>query len=279
MKKYSEEIQAFIAANVKGRTCKELSALVNQKFKTNFTESSMKSYKTNHKLKSNIKRGNQLGESKLFPAEIREFIKANVKGKYNVELTELVNNKFRTNYTVGQIGSYKTNNRISSDLTGHFKTGHIPDNKGKKMPKEVYEKCKKTMFKKGNTPQNHRSVGSERFTKDGYTEIKTAEPNIWQLKQVFLWEQYNGSAPKGHKIIFLDGNKENIVIENLALISDAELCELNCRLKVKSEYPEITKAGIAVAKVKCAIRNKKNIKRGKNNNANKRYSEKSKIYN
>lgn len=55
-----------------------------------------------------------------------------------------------------------------------MKNGNIPFNKGKKgyMSAEQYEKCKQTMFKKGNIPANHRPIGSERVGKDGYILIK-----------------------------------------------------------------------------------------------------------
>lgn len=254
--KYSSEIHAFIAANVEGRTCKELTALINQKFGTSFSVCSIHSYKSRNKFKSHTKVGNPPGESKLFTKEIQEFIKSNAGGIGNAELTVLVNNHFGTKYDKGQIKRYKQRHHISSGLDGRFLPGTIPPNKGKKMPKEIYEKCKLTMFQKGNTPTNHRPIGSERTTKDGYREIKTAEPNKWRLKQIVLWEQYNGPLPKGNKVVFLDGNKENIVIDNLALVTHAELLTMN-RSKLKSEFPEITKVGISIAKVKCAIRKHK----------------------
>jgi len=269
MKRYSSEIQAFIAANVEGRTCKELVELTNRKMGTNFTESSMKSYKTNHKLKSGTKCGNLPGVSKLFPKEIQEFIKTNAEDRGNTELTMLVNEYFKTQYTTKQIKTYKHNRHISSGLDGRFQPGTIPPNKGKKMPEELYKKCAPTMFKKGNLPTNYMPVGSEkRDSKDQFIYVKIADPNVWKQKHHILWEQHNGKVPKGHNVVFLDGNRENIVIENLALVSDAELLELN-RSKLKSKYPEITKAGITIAKTKCAIRKRKkdikqNIKDGKN---------------
>lgn len=239
-----------------GKTCKELTELVNLKFGTDFTVTAMKSYKKRYKLKSYISRGSKAGESKLFPEEIQEFIKSNASGKGNAELTALVNKHFGTEYLKSQIKSYKKNHHISSGLDGRFKQGHIPCNKGEKMPVEVYEKCKNTMFKKGNIPFNHKPVGSERLSKDGYIQIKIAEPNKWQLKHIVLWEEHNGKVPKNCALIFLDNNKENIVLENLALVSRAELLVIN-RSKLKSESPEITKVGINIAKVKYVINKRK----------------------
>lgn len=41
-----------------------------------------------------------------------------------------------------------------------------------------------------------------------------------------IWEENNGSIPKAHYLIFKDGNKNNIVIENLFMISDADAKKL-----------------------------------------------------
>ena len=103
-----------------------------------------------------------------------------------------------------------------------FKKGSVPPNKGKKMSPEVYEKVKETMFKKGNSPVNHREVGSERINVDGYIEIKVAEPNRWRLKHRFIWEQVNGEIPKGYNVQFKNHNRQDCRIENLYLICRAD---------------------------------------------------------
>lgn len=123
---------------------------------------------------------------------MKQFILDNYKGRYNQELVDLFNQKFNTNITSRTIKSYKANNNLNSGLTGKFRKGQTPHNKGKKMPKEVYEKVKHTMFAKGNVPPNHRPVGSERISKDGYIEVKVAEPNKWRLKQRVVYKEAKG---------------------------------------------------------------------------------------
>jgi hypothetical protein len=41
------------------------------------------------------------------------------------------------------------------------------------------------------------------------------------------WEKYNGTIPKGMNVVFTDGNNKNLAIENLELITDAELSTRN----------------------------------------------------
>lgn len=179
--------------------------------------------------------------------EMKQFILDNYKGRYNQELADLFNQKFNTNITSRTIKSYKANNKLNSGLTGKFRKGQTPHNKGKKMPKEVYEKVKHTMFAKGNVPPNHRPVGSERISKDGYIEVKVAEPNKWRLKQRVVYEEAKGEIPEGCPIIFLDGNKRNFDIDNLRCITRSELLYLNCNGLNNSN--EITETGILMARL------------------------------
>ena len=98
-----------------------------------------------------------------------------------------------------------------------MKNGRIPANKGKKgcMTQEQYEKCKHTMFKKGNVPSNRRIIGSERVGKDGYILIKVQDGKLkrnWMPKHRYLYEQEYGKIPEGYKLIFADGNKLNFAV-------------------------------------------------------------------
>lgn len=194
--------------------------------------------------------------------EMKQFILDNYKGRYNQELADLFNQKFNTNITSRTIKSYKANNKLNSGLTGKFRKGQTPHNKGKKMPKEVYEKVKHTMFAKGNVPPNHRPVGSERISKDGYIEVKVAEPNKWRLKQRVVYEETKGKIPEGCPIIFLDGNKRNFDIDNLRCITRSELLYLNCNGLNNSN--EVTETGILMARLDRAKNKKKQELKDKN---------------
>ena len=194
--------------------------------------------------------------------EMKQFILDNYKGRYNQELADLFNQKFNTNITSRTIKSYKANNKLNSGLTGKFRKGQTPHNKGKKMPKEVYEKVKHTMFAKGNVPPNHRPVGSERISKDGYIEVKVAEPNKWRLKQRVVYEETKGKIPEGCPIIFLDGNKRNFDSDNLRCITRSELLYLNCNGLNNSN--EITETGILMARLDRAKNKKKQELKDKN---------------
>lgn len=113
-----------------------------------------------------------------------------------------------------------------------FQKGGIPKNKGKKqvdyMSAQAIERTKATRFQKGSKPHNWKPIGSKRITQDGYTEVKILNPNKWQLQQRLIYEKLNKvKITKGFNVIFLNGNQQDFSIDNLALISNAQLMSMN----------------------------------------------------
>jgi len=190
-----------------------------------------------------------------YSAEEHQFIIDNVKGITLKELTDKFNKKFKLNVSESAIANQKVKLGVRSGIVGgRFEKGHIPANKGKKgyMTPEQYEKCKATMFKKGNIPANSRPIGSERIDKrDGSILIKIQDGHLqhnWTSKSRYIYEQAHGKIPKGHKVIFADGNNRNFDLDNLVLVSNAEELIMNQKGLFKQDK-ELTKAGVTVAKV------------------------------
>ena len=192
--------------------------------------------------------------------EEKEFFKKYVPGHSHKEIQEEFIKKFGWEISIIQLRSSIKRYKLNTGRSGYFQKGNSPVNKGKKMSKESYEKCKNTMFKKGNLPHNHKPVGSERLTKDGYIEIKTREPNIWELKHRTIWESAHGKIPDSHIVIFKDGNKENLSIDNLMLIKRSTNLIVN-RLGLGQCNNEFKEAAINLANLKSETQKAK--KRGK----------------
>lgn len=190
----------------------------------------------------------------VWTPEEKKYLAEITPGKHHKEIRELINSKFKLNLTIGQISGAIKRYDLRTGFTGRFEKGSIPVNKGVKGV--IYEGCKSTWFKKGNIPKNHRPVGSERITKDGYAEIKISEPNKWRLKHLVIWEEENGPMPKGYALIFLDGDKTNLDIKNLKLISRHKLLVMNKNNLIKSDA-EITKTGTIVADLLIKINERK----------------------
>lgn len=246
--RYTEEQDNFIRTISPGRYNSEIAKLFNVKFGTEITANQIKSYKNNHGIKSGVPKRSPLDDTGLFTKEQRTFIKDHVYGISNQVLADLVNQKFNLSITAKQMKAWKRNRKISSGLKGS--EGMEPPNKGTKGIYNVGGNC--TSFKKGRRATNYLPVGSERVDRDGYTLVKVSDRGAWhhrwKHKHKNLWEKVNGPIPKGHCLIFLDGNKQNISLENLQLITRSQLARLNQHHLI-SDNPEFTKAGIVIADI------------------------------
>lgn len=195
---------------------------------------------------------------KLFNDAQVEWIK---KGYRHLSLNELLhafNFEFHADIKLSQMRAFVKNHKIKSGRTGHFPKGQLPWNTGT----VGVIKANSGTFKKGKQPVNHKPVGSERLNVDGYIEVKTEEPSIWKLKHRVIWEESNGPIPIGHKIVFHDGDKLNCCIENLRILSNAELGLCNRAYKIGKQPTEIRDSIMLISKIEMKS---KDLAKGVNN--------------
>ena len=188
----------------------------------------------------------------IWTEEEKEYLKQITPGHYHKEIQKMMNEKFNLELTLGQIKGAVQRYKLNTGITGHFKKGYTPFNKGTKG----LTRANRTSFKKGNKPKNYKPVGSERLTKNGYIQVKVQDPNTWKSKHIVIWEKENGPLPKGHAIIFADGNRENLDIDNLILVSRRQLLILN-QHKLIQDNAELTKIGVNIAKLQEKINERK----------------------
>lgn len=257
MHRYPSEVHEFIAANVTGRATRELASLIKSEFGIDMTESMLKSYKANHKLRSGT-HGVPAGEpTTLYPAEVKQYILEHYVGTAWRALAEQLNQKFGTSYTQQQIGGYLKNHKLNTGRTGRYQKGCIPNagciKKGERLSVG-------TEFKKGQRPHNYLPVGTEVVKGDGYIWRKIGEPNKWRQKHVLAWEAANGPKPKGKMIMCADGNKLNVSLDNLLLITKAQNAVMN-KHGFRGGSMELTKAGLLAADILMKITERKKPKR------------------
>lgn len=246
-------MECFIKDNCKTITDKKIAEELNLKYGTNFSTSAVKAKRQSLGLK--------IGYNKplKYTDEVVQFILDNYKDKDNVELAKLVNDKFDLGINHDSLSNFKSKYLQKTGVnlrTGinryQFKKGQKSWNKGKKwdefMSKEAQKNSSKTTFKKGNIPANHREVFEERVDKCGYLEIKVKEPNKWTTKHRYIYEQKHGKVPKGHKVIFADGNNRNFDIDNLILVSNAEHLIMNSN-NLRFNNKKLTETGHLIAKI------------------------------
>lgn len=184
--------------------------------------------------------------------EMRQFIVDHYKGTPTYVLVNMFNEKFKTNVSLTAMKSYKSNHKLSSGLTGYFEKGHIPINKGTKGMFNVGGN--RTSFKKGQLPTNTCQLGEERLLKDGYVWVKVnnipkAKKNVnWKQKQKLIYEKAYGPVPEGYRVIFADGNIRNFDLNNLVLVSKAEVLYLNRHHMIYNDS-NLTKSAVLVARM------------------------------
>lgn len=178
------------------------------------------------------------------------------------EVTALFNEKFNTSYTKKQIKAALNNHKIKCGRI--TTTGQTAWNKGKKweeyMSPESQAKSRKTCFSStdhsiNNSNHNVLPIGSESLLR-GKVIIKTKEQGNfvnnkwWKYKHHEIWEKAYGKIPKGHIVMFADGNDRNFDLENLVLVKKSEFMSLQQNNLYFKGDAEATKCGINIVKLK-----------------------------
>lgn len=183
------------------------------------------------------------------------FIKRHVAGRSRIELTNLFNKqRFGPPITLSQMITFIKYHHLKNGRDTRFKPGQVPHTKGKKLWYST------NGFKPGNKPWNYMPVGSERVV-NGYVQVKVSDKKRkpwkrWKFKHIILWENANGKVPKGHMVTFADGNKLNLSLDNLRLISMKENAVMN-KHGLRSANANLTDAGKIVADIKIAAADRK----------------------
>ncbi len=229
--RYDNKQLDFLRKAYASMPVRDLVVLFNKRFGLNKTASQIRSTFKNHHITCGRKHKDRfIIRHRIYTDEQIQFLKGNCSNHSRREMTMFFNEIFNTSKTLGQIKGAINNRHIQSGRTGYFPKGHIPFNAGTKG----LMKRNSGTFKKGNIPGNITPLGTERLSKDGYIEIKIKERNPYtgcqtryKLKHIYIWEQANGPVPESHVVVFKDGDKSHCTLDNLILISRAELLRLN----------------------------------------------------
>lgn len=270
--KYPDEIEPFVREHSKVLRDADLAELVNETFGTHFTKDSMKAYRGNHKIRNDLGHGltSEEYEARHYPQGMLAYIRDNSWNVSSKDMAERVNEKFGTSFTATAMKQFRQRHGIKSGLTGWFRKGHPPGNKGKRMEEfaspEAIARSAKTRFKPGHRPKNEKPLGTIAKTKDGYLIRKISMTGTqwerWEFIHRRVWEDHNGPIPDGMYITFKDGNKENVSIENLMMITRAEN-QAMMRKGLRCEDPDIMEAGLAMVRLENAVKDREKKEREK----------------
>lgn len=135
-----------------------------------------------------------------------------------------------------------------------FKPGMAPHNKGKTF--NAGGRSAETRFKAGHLPHNAAPVGMVTVDERGYLKKKVANNGNRHDRQFLhrlIWEAAHGPAPTGYVVVFKDGDKRNVALDNLECVSRAENMRRNTILRYP---PELRRTIRAAAKLRRAIEEK-----------------------
>ncbi len=254
--KYTPGMLIFLRAGYKTMRVPELTSVFNSKFGHDKTRVAVKSVLTSNNFTSGRGPGFAKGERiTLLSQEQIDFVKTEYVEMSREELLAALNKQFSLSLKLEQLIAFLKNHKIRSGRNSGYKKGNVPWNKGKAGTGVC--KSNSGSFKKGNRPPNYKAIGHERVCKkDGYVLVKVAEKNPWKSSQsgwwrhkhVVEWEKVHGSVPDGFCVRFNDGDKANLEIENLTLVSLGENARLN-QMGYNGLPDEIKPAVMAVAKI------------------------------
>lgn len=190
----------------------------------------------------------RINKKSKYTVEIIEFIRLNVKEFTDKKIAEMINAKWGLGINESSVTNAKSRYGIRTGFgRGYFIKGRVPLNpikKGEHLNRE-------TEYKKGGFSHNRLPIGTERVNRDGYHEVKVQDGHQgknWKLKHRLIWEKANGPIPNKHRIVFLDGNKDNLTMENLALMT-YEQTAIMSKKKLFFTAAELTLLGSKIAEI------------------------------
>lgn len=159
----------------------------------------------------------------------------------------------------------RTNGR--QGIGTRFQKGQEPPNKGLRgrkgwAPGRMAEGQFRKGERRGVAVRLYKPIGTERLSKDGYREVKIHDgmplQSRWRAVHLVEWEKVNGPLPKGYALCFLNGDKTDIRLDNLELITRRELMLRNTLHRYPQPIPHLIQLRAAVnRKINRRTRNEK----------------------
>lgn len=183
-----------------------------------------------------------------------EYMASIIPGRLSRDVARMMKEKFGTDLTVKQVQAWKKNHKSPSGYDTRWRPGRPSWIAGKKFPGHTNAGC----WEKGHVAFNNLPIGTTRIH-GGYWVVKVRDGRLndnWELLHRHIWEEANGPVPEGHRVIFRDGNRDNVALENLICVStqDAAVAVLKYGL---TDDPDINDAIINVAKLKRKTRERR----------------------
>lgn len=199
-----------------------------------------------------------------YTQEMLDFLRKGYREMCLAALTSAFNQRFELDKPESSIRGVTRNHKMKSGRTGRFEKGRGSWNAGLKGWL-AGGRSVQTQFKKGRPAHesaNYVPIGSTRVTTDGYIERKVTDDRSlvparrWVMEQRLVWEAEHGEIPGGHVIVFLDGDRQNLDLDNLRCVHRAVLQYIN-KMGLNETTGEARKAAILTAELVTAANRRK----------------------
>ena len=222
----------------------ELTKDFNNTFGTTFTRSAVW-HKTNRILNNQITRKtDRVLPRVVWTNEMIEYLKEHLNEcSYNT-LSVKMSEKFNCYITTSSLEHKVARLGLKKDLSAV--KGYANENRG----------C----FKKGQISPNRKPLGYERFDADGNVWIKYAHPDKFMRKSRWVYIQHYGEIADGMNVVQINGDKMDFRIENLRVLTNADLAYFNSTKIQPKGNDEAAIIKLDIANLNKIIRSKKDGK-------------------
>lgn len=247
---------AWLAEGYKHWRAKELAERYEAHFGRPIVSGNIRSLLNKRGLRSGRKRGLAKGERlRTWTPEQIAWLRRYRPHNSLADTTNQFNAYWGTGLRSGAIDGACARNGIQRQLDTRFQPGHQTWNTGM-VGYDSGGRSHETRFQAGSTPWTHLPVGAHRCDSEGYWWLKVSDVERrsgrsrrnWRELHRLTWECAHGPIPRGHAVVFVDGDHDNCQDPaNLACISRAVLARLNQMGWGQEHDPQTRRALIALA--------------------------------
>lgn len=209
----------FLRENASKMSRDELTSAFNMRFGTSKTKKAIDSWCRKHKFYS---------MNRYYSPEQEQFLMENSPRMSRVDLTAAFNRKFGTHKGVITIKSWCNARGYNAASDGRFKDGDVTWQKG--LSKEEFRShYSEESFRKMICPMRETNIKyrigdeiTDHGTDDPYIVVSLDYSIDFHSRVIpkgrYVWEQEHGPVPEDHCVIYLDGDRKNCDLSNLACI-------------------------------------------------------------
>ncbi len=125
-----------------------------------------------------------------------------------------------------------------------FKKGQAPANKGIRRPGWHAGRMRETQFKRGQAGHNWKPIGATRLV-DGYVYRKVSDirrvpwTRNWVPEHIRAWTEAHGPLAPGEALVFKNGDRTDVRLDNLECITRRELMQRNSVHNLPAPLPQV----------------------------------------